>query len=70
VSRFDRIYRIHELLCNARHPVPMRVFTEELETSRNTITRDFEFLRDSLGAPPNYTPFWLVNTCLKTYNPA
>jgi len=54
VSRFDRIYRIHELLCNARHSVPMRVFTEELETSRNTITRDFEFLRDSLGAPLEY----------------
>jgi len=32
----------------------MRVFTEELETSRNTITRDFEFLRDSLGAPLEY----------------
>ena len=54
MSRFDRIYRIHELLCSARHPVPMRVFTEELETSRNTITRDFEFLRDSLGAPLEY----------------
>lgn len=54
MSRFDRIYRIHELLCNARHPVPMRAFTEALETSRNTITRDFEFLRDSLGAPLEY----------------
>ncbi|WP_303287922.1 YafY family protein [Marinobacter sp. SS8-8] len=54
MSRFDRIYRIHDLLRNARHPVPMRVFMDALEASRNTITRDFEFLRDSLGAPIEY----------------
>lgn len=54
MSRFDRIYKIHDLLRNARHPVPMRVFMEALEASRNTITRDFEFLRDSLGAPIEY----------------
>ncbi|HET8802570.1 MAG TPA: YafY family protein [Marinobacter sp.] len=54
MTRFDRIYKIHDLLRNARHPVPMRVFMEELEASRNTITRDFEFLRDSLGAPLEY----------------
>ncbi len=54
MSRFDRIYRIHELLRNARHPVPMRTFMEELEASRNTITRDFEYLRDVLGAPIEY----------------
>jgi len=54
VNRFDRIYRIHDLLRSARHPIPMRTFMDELETSRNTITRDFEFLRDSLGAPLEY----------------
>ncbi|MDX1755914.1 MAG: WYL domain-containing protein [Marinobacter sp.] len=54
MSRFNRIYRIHDILRSARTPVPMRRFTEELETSRNTITRDFEFLRDSLGAPLEY----------------
>ncbi len=54
MSRFDRIYKFHDLLRNARHPVPMRVFMEALEASRNTITRDFEFLRDSLGAPIEY----------------
>jgi len=32
----------------------MKVFMEELEASRNTITRDFEYLRDSLGAPLEY----------------
>lgn len=54
MSRFDRIYKIHDLLRNARRPVPMRTFMDELEASRNTITRDFEFLRDSLGAPLEY----------------
>ena len=54
MNRFDRIYRIHDLLRSARHPIPMRTFMDELETSRNTITRDFEFLRDSLGAPLEY----------------
>jgi len=54
MSRFRRIYRIHELLRNASKPVPMRRLMAELETSRNTITRDFEYLRDSLGAPIEY----------------
>lgn len=54
MSRFYRIYRIHELLRSAKKPVPMRRFMEELEASRNTITRDFEYLRDSLGAPIEY----------------
>lgn len=54
MSRFDRIYKIHEILRSARQPVPMRAFMEELETTRNTVTRDFEFLRDSLGAPLEY----------------
>ncbi len=54
MSRFDRIYKIHDLLRNARRPVPMRIFMDELEASRNTITRDFEYLRDSLGAPLEY----------------
>ncbi|WP_339804152.1 WYL domain-containing protein [uncultured Marinobacter sp.] len=54
MSRFDRIYKIHDLLRNAHHPVAMRVFMDELEASRNTVTRDFEFLRDSLGAPLEY----------------
>ncbi|ERP96326.1 hypothetical protein Q666_04815 [Marinobacter sp. ES-1] len=55
MSRFYRIYRIHELLRNATKPVPMRKFMEDLEASRNTITRDFEYLRDSLGAPIEYS---------------
>lgn len=54
MSRIDRIYRIHEILRSASRPVPMRRFMEELEASRNTVTRDFEYLRDFLGAPLIY----------------
>ncbi|WP_148862246.1 helix-turn-helix transcriptional regulator [Marinobacter fonticola] len=54
MSRFDRIYRIHDILRTARHPVPKRRFMTELETSSNTLTRDFEYLRDTLGAPLVY----------------
>ncbi|WP_434983939.1 helix-turn-helix transcriptional regulator [Vreelandella zhaodongensis] len=54
MSRFGRVYKIHELLRAAHYPVPMRVFMDELEASRNTVTRDFEFLRDTLSAPLEY----------------
>lgn len=54
MTRMERIYRIHDLLRGARRPVPMRRFKEELEASRNTITRDFEYLREMLGAPLVY----------------
>ena len=54
MSQFERIYRIHDLLRNARRPVPMRTLTETLEVSRNTITRDFAYMRDYLGAPIVY----------------
>ena len=54
MSRIDRIYRIHDLLRNARRPVPMERFVRELEASRNTVTRDFSWMRDFLGAPIVY----------------
>lgn len=54
MSRFDRIYKIHELLRTSRQPVPMSRFMEILEASRNSVTRDFEYLRNQLGAPLEY----------------
>ncbi|QCF27515.1 helix-turn-helix transcriptional regulator [Hydrocarboniclastica marina] len=54
MGRLNRIYKIHDLLRNARRPVPMRRFLDELEATRNTVTRDFEYMRDSLGAPIAY----------------
>jgi len=32
----------------------MQRFRDELEASRNTVTRDFEYMRDQLGAPIEY----------------
>jgi len=55
VTRLERFYRIHGLLRHARRPVPMRRFTEELEVTRNTVTQDFQYLRDFFGAPIVYS---------------
>ena len=54
MSQIERIYRIHDTLRSARRPVPMQTLMENLEASRNTITRDFQFMRDILGAPITY----------------
>ncbi|MCU5781912.1 hypothetical protein MA04_01212 [Alcanivorax balearicus MACL04] len=54
MTHLERFYRIHGLLRSARQPVPMRRLIEELGVTRNTITRDFEYLRDFFGAPIVY----------------
>ncbi|MBM7332396.1 MAG: WYL domain-containing protein [Alcanivorax sp.] len=54
MTRLERFYRIHGLLRHARCPVPMRRFTEELGVTRNTVTQDFQYLRDFFGAPIVY----------------
>ena len=55
MSRLNRIYKIHDILRNATRPVPMRRIQQELEATRNTVTRDFEYMRDTLGAPIIYS---------------
>lgn len=50
----DRIYHIHDMLRHARRPVPMARFMDALETSRNSVTRYFTWMRDHLGAPITY----------------
>lgn len=54
MNRLERFYRIHELLRQARRPVPMSRFCEALGSTRNTITRDFQYLKDMFGAPIVY----------------
>lgn len=54
MSRIDRIYRIHDMLRRARRPIRMARFVEELETSRNSVTRDFTWMKTHLGAPMLY----------------
>ena len=54
MNRLERFVRIDRLLKQSRRPVPMRRFMEELAASRTTITRDFEYMRDFMGAPIIY----------------
>ncbi len=54
MNRLERLYRIHELLRSAHRPVPMSRFCEELSNTRNTVTRDFQYLKDMFGAPIVY----------------
>lgn len=54
MDRFDRIYRLHRVLRDARYPVPHRKLQEKLECSRATINRIIEDMRNILGAPIEY----------------
>jgi proteasome accessory factor C len=57
VDKFDRIYKLHQALDRARHPVPGRQLEELLECSRSTVQRAIQELRDYLGAPVFYDQF-------------
>ncbi len=50
MDRTERLYEIDRLL-NELKVVPLCRFLEELEVSRSTLKRDFEYLRDRLNAP-------------------
>ena len=50
----DRIYRLHQVLSNARCPVPHKVLEEKLECARATVTRVIRQMRDYLHAPIEY----------------
>ncbi|WP_440998216.1 helix-turn-helix transcriptional regulator [Arhodomonas sp. SL1] len=56
MARTERIYRLHALLRDSRHPVPFQRLREHLEVSDATIKRDIQFLRDQLDAPLAYDP--------------
>ena len=53
MNRLERLLRIDRLLRNKR-PVPMSQIVEDIGVTRSTVTRDFEYLRDFLGAPIVY----------------
>jgi predicted DNA-binding transcriptional regulator YafY len=56
MERFDRIFRLHQILESHRYPVPRSVLEEQLECSRATVKRIIEDMRDSLNAPIVYDP--------------
>ncbi len=51
MSQTERLYRIVRMLEDARQPVPLARFLDELEVSRATFKRDLDYLRDRLDAP-------------------
>ncbi len=55
MDKFDRIYALHSLLKNARHPVARETIERKLECSRSTVARIIEAMRDYLGAPICYS---------------
>jgi proteasome accessory factor C len=54
MNRFDRIYRLHNLLTNRRIPIPLTVIMNELECAKATATRYIEDMRTYLNAPLEY----------------
>ena len=50
VDRTERFYKIDQML-QARSPVPIRDFLDELGVSLATFKRDLEYMRDRLNAP-------------------
>ena len=47
----DRIFRLHNILKNARYPVARSTLEDRLECSRATVTRIIRNMKDYLGAP-------------------
>lgn len=54
MDRFDRIYKLHNILAARRTPVSRKTLEERMECSRATVMRTIECLRDHLGAPIEY----------------
>lgn len=54
MDRFDRIFRLHQILAAHRYPVSTETLMERLECSRATVMRCIEDMRDHLGAPVTY----------------
>ena len=54
MERFDRIFRLHQILESRRLPVSRRDLEEQLECSRATVKRIIEDMRDNLNAPIVY----------------
>ena len=50
MDRTERFYKIDQMISD-RKVVPFEAFLEELEVSRATLKRDFQYLRDRLNAP-------------------
>ena len=51
MDKFDRIYKLHNILSGRKTPIALEDLTARLECSRATVYRLLDALRDYLGAP-------------------
>lgn len=56
MDRLERIYKLHALLRNARHPIPRRKIEEEMGCGRITVQRTIKDIQTHLQAPLEYDP--------------
>lgn len=57
MDKYERIFRLHQILASRRTPISQPDLCERLEDcSRATLYRDIAFLRDVLGAPLDSDP--------------
>jgi|APLak6261659701_1056019.scaffolds.fasta_scaffold00799_3 predicted DNA-binding transcriptional regulator YafY len=54
MDRFDRIFKLHNILRGRKTPISTAVLKEKLQCSRATVARIVESMRDYLGAPIDY----------------
>ena len=54
MDKLNRIYKLHNLFRNRRHPIPLTRIREELGCSERTARRVIAELRDELRAPIDY----------------
>jgi predicted DNA-binding transcriptional regulator YafY len=54
-TALPRLYRIDEMIAGGNYP-STRQIAKAYETSVSSISRDIEFMRDSLGAPRSIPP--------------
>jgi predicted DNA-binding transcriptional regulator YafY len=54
MDRFDRIFKLHNILRSRKTPISTAVLKEKLQCSRATVARSVEAMRDYLGAPIDY----------------
>jgi len=54
MDRFDRIFKLHNILRDRKTPISTAVLKDKLQCSRATVARHLEAMRNYLGAPINY----------------
>ncbi|MBU1723061.1 MAG: WYL domain-containing protein [Gammaproteobacteria bacterium] len=54
MEHIDKVYRLHNVLTEARYPIPLEKLRKKLACSKRTMYRLCDFMRDRLNAPLEY----------------